>query len=452
MKMPKTPPTLDEVFHNNMLGIKDVATEENMQLALTFNSKYLHWDEVRRRDTNNADPKIIWGLMLLLRQNNQTNMEIGGIGIRYSLIDSFHRSMHEVDVRSSAGFTSKEIPDPKAAKAYAVSSLMEESIASSQIEGAVTTTKVAKTMLREGRAPKTESERMIYNNYKAMQFIKENKDKKLTSELILDIHRIITKDTLEDDINEGRFRETDDIVVGDKLTGDVFHEPPKAKDLKEMIGALCEYANADEPFVHPMIKGIVIHFLMGYIHPFVDGNGRLARSLHYWYALKKGYWIFEYLAISRMIKEHRGDYDRAYVFSETDGNDITYFIRYNLECIEGALGSFIQYLSKKISEQKELDTYIQGNPDLNTRQKMILKDAMRVGEPFSIPEIRSTYQVSYQTASSDIYKLLSMGLIKEHGKIWRKVLYIVSDGGKEPKKDEHDRKSDLEHVKRLDHY
>jgi len=452
MKMPKTPPTLKEAFYNNQLSLKDVATEQNMQLALTFNSKYLHWDEVRRKDTGNTDPKIIWGLMSLLRQNNLTNLEIGGIEIRYSLIDSFQRSVHEIDVRSSAGFTSKEIPNPKATKAYAVSSLMEESIASSQIEGAVTTTKMAKIMLREGRTPKNESERMIYNNYKAMQFIKENKDKKLTPGLILDIHRIITKDTLEDDVNEGRFRETDDIVVQDKLTGDVFHEPPKAKDLKEMIMSLCDYTNADEPFVHPIIKGIVIHFLLAYLHPFVDGNGRLARSILYWYALKKGYWIFEYLAVSRIIKEHRGEYDQAYVYSETDGNDITYFIRYNLKCIEEALESFIQYLNKKISEQKELDMSIHGNPDLNTRQKMILKDAMRVGEPFSVPEVRSTHQVSYQTAASDIRKLLDMGLIKEHGRMWRKVLYVIVDGDKEPRKDERDRKSDLEHIKRLDNY
>jgi len=427
MKMPKTPPSLDEVFSEKHLSLRDVATEENIQLALSFNSKCLHWDEVRRRGTGSTDPKVIWALMMLFRKNNLTNIEIGGIKVRYSMINSFQWMLHEIDVRSSAGFVSKEISNPKAAKAYAVSSLMEESIASCQIEGADMATRVAKTMLREGRTPKTESEKMIFNNYKAMLFIKENKDKKLSLELILEIHGIITNDTLENDSFEGRLRETDDVVVQDKLTGDVFHVPPESKDLKQMISSLCEYANSDEPFVHPIVKGVVIHFMTAFIHPFVDGNGRLARSLLYWYALKKGYWIFEYLAISRTIKGHRGKYDRAYVLSETDGNDITYFIQYNLNCIEEALGSFIHYLNNKVSEQKELNLSISENPDLNKRQKMILRDAMRAGEPFSIPEIRSKYQVSYQTASSDVNKLLGKGLIKEYGKVWRKVLYVVHD-------------------------
>ena len=450
MKMPKAPPTLKELLSDGRLRLEDITTKENTDLAIKFNSRYLHWDEVRRQDTGNTDPKTIWTLMMLLRLNNQTSMSIGGIGLRFSLIDSFQRSMHEIDVRSSAGFSHEEISNPKAAKAYAVSSLMEESIASSQIEGAMTTTRIAKTMLREGRTPETESERMIYNNYKAMQFIKNNKEKKLTPELILEIHRIITKDTLDNDMHEGRFRETDDIVVQDKLTGDVFHEPPKAKGLEKMILSLCSYVNTDEPFVHPIIKGIVIHFVTAYIHPFVDGNGRLARSLLYWFALKKGYWIFEYLAVSRIIKEHRGSYDQAYIYSETDGNDITYFIRYNLKCIEEALGSFIDYLNKKISEQKELEMTIHGNPDLNTRQKLILKDAMRTAEPFSIPEIRSTYQISYQTAASDVHKLLSAGLIKEYGRVWRKVLYIVANEDRGQKVKVPDSRSKPKNVKGLD--
>jgi len=450
MKMPKVPPTLNEVLQDERLSLKDMATEENMRLAVDLNSKYLHWDDVRRRDTGDTDPKVIWALMSILRQNNQTNMNIGGISTRFSLTADLQRSMHEIDVRSSSGFAAKDISDPKAAKAYAVSSLMEESIASSQIEGAVTTTRMAKTMLREGRMPKTESEKMIYNNYRAMQFIKENKEKKLTPDMILELHTIITKGTLDDEKYEGRFRETDDIVVQDKLTGDVFHEPPKAKDLKRMMSSLCSYANSGEPFVHPVIKGIVIHFMTAYIHPFVDGNGRLARSLLYWYVLKEGYWIFEYLAVSRIIKEHRGDYDRAYVLSETDGNDITYFIKYNLDCIEKALEAFIGYLEKKISERKESDMSIHGNPDLNIRQKMILKDATRTGEPFSTQEVRSTYQVSYQTAANDIRKLLEMRLIKEHGKVWRKVLYIIADRSKEPIKGGSGSRPDPKHVKGLD--
>ena len=142
-------------------------------------------------------------------------------------------------------------------------------------------------MLRENRAPRNRSERMIFNNYNAMNFIRRRKDEPLTPDLILEAHRIITKGTLEDEGYEGRLRDNDDIVVQDALTGDVYHTPMSFEDVSASIQSVCEYANDDSEFEHPIIKGIILHFMMAYIHPFMDGNGRLARALFYWYALKR---------------------------------------------------------------------------------------------------------------------------------------------------------------------
>jgi Fic family protein len=426
MKLPQKAPSAIDILSKKGPVIQDLFTEENLKLAADFNSKYLHWDEIRRRDTKEVDAKDIWAVTSILRENSRVSLNIGGIPIKYTLIDSFQRSMHEIDRRFSGALLSKDMADPKAAKKYSISSLMEESIASSQVEGAVTTTRIAKAMLREGRRPMNESERMIYNNYKAMQLIKENKEENLTLELILKLHETITKDTLEDQSSEGRLRGTDDIVVQDGLTGDVFHEPPQSSAVPDMVKGLCDYANSDEPFLHPIIKGTVLHFLIAYIHPFVDGNGRLARSILYWYALKKGYDVFEFLAISKIIKEHRGKYDMSYALSETDGNDITYFIRYNLECIEEAMETFLKYLDRKSREYKELASAYE-EYDLNLRQRSILRDAMRSGESFSISEVQSTYQVSYQTAASDIHKMESIGILKKAGKQWNRVMYVISE-------------------------
>jgi Fic family protein len=94
--------------------------------------------------------------------------------------------------------------------------------------------------------------------------------------------------------------------------------------------ALCRYANDDSEFTHPLVKGAITHFMTAYIRPFADGNGRTARSLMYWYMLRSGYGLFEYLAVSKTIKAHRRKYDDAYAICETDGLDLTYFIRYVL--------------------------------------------------------------------------------------------------------------------------
>jgi len=422
MKRPQNPPI------NNIPPEKMFARDldEYREAASEFNSEHLHWDEVRRKDMKGLDPKKVWALMSFLRESNSVSLKIGGISLHYSVISGFQRSLCEIDRRSSAEFLFKDMPDPDTAKKYSVSSLMEESIASSQIEGAVTTTRIAKTMLREGRKPRDRSEKMILNNYRTMQFIKEIKDEKITPQLILEIHGMITDGVLDDRSYEGRFRDGDDIVVQDSLTGEVFHEPPRSSEVPALIDSLCGYINSDE-FVHPIVKGIIIHFLIAYIHPFVDGNGRLARSLQYWYSLGKGYKIFEYLAISRIIKERRGNYDRAYLLSETDGNDMTYFIRYVLKCTEDSLEEFIRYIERKNEEYKDLVSAYEGY-DLNMRQRSILRDAVRSGEPFSISEVQSSYQVSYQTATNDISKMESLGLLKKYAKDWNRVLYVPQKG------------------------
>ena len=137
---------------------------------------------------------------------------------------------------------------------YIVSSLMEEAIASSQIEGAVTTTKEAKRMLRENRKPRSRSERMILNDYLTMQRLKEIKDQPLTVETILELHRSITNGTLEDASFEGRFRTDDEVVVADPFELDkVYHRPPSFVKLQAYMEDLCRFANerTNLSFQHP---------------------------------------------------------------------------------------------------------------------------------------------------------------------------------------------------------
>ena len=74
-------------------------------------------------------------------------------------------------------------------------------------------------------------------------------------------------------------------------------------------------------FIHPIVKGIIIHFLIAFIHPFVDGNGRTASAIFYWYMLRKGYWLTEYLSISRIISRSKRQYEKAYLYTECDGNE-----------------------------------------------------------------------------------------------------------------------------------
>jgi Fic family protein len=452
MKIPERPPSTKGVFEK--IDPSKINMSAHIEAAIKYNSDYSHWDEVRYRIKEGLDPKLVWAIMEMMRENNFKYVRLCGLEIKYSLIEQFQKTIHDIDMKAPIGILSKNGLSEKERKIYSVSSVMEEAIASSQMEGAATTRQIAKKMLRENRRPRNKSEQMIVNNHNAMRLIKSLKDKDLTHELILSVHKEITKNTIEDHSYEGRYRDIDDIVVSDVFTGKVFHKPIKSDKIYATMRELCDFANDEETFIHPLIKGILIHYLIGYIHPFVDGNGRLARSLFYWFLLKKGYWIVEFLALSRVIKSHRSKYDMSYLLSETDGNDVTYFIKFNLKMVEDALDDFIRYVEGKRKEQREFELKISNDADLPMRQRMIIMDAMRSGEPFSIYEVQSKYQVTYQTARIDVMRLEELGVVEKVGKVSNQVLYSIKNDSKKisVKAGEKNDTVPPEKVKRLDKF
>lgn len=298
---------------------------------------------------------------------------------------------------------------------HIVSSLMEEAIASSQLEGATTTRKVAKEMLRSGRRPKTIDERMILNNYRAMQEVSRRIEELLTPKMICDLHKCITKGVMNDADDEGRFREDDDVVVIDPFEIDlIYHTPPKHDMIGSLINDLCRFSNTDDgDFVHPLIKGIVLHFMIGFIHPFNDGNGRLGRTLLYWYAMKNGYWLFECMAISKAIKQTKRKYGLSYLYTESDDNDLTYFINYNLHSMEKALQNLQDHLERKAREQQEAIKLSKGMPELNFRQAEILREMIRHdGQLYTAKVVASKFAVTDETARTDLKRLVSLNKAK----------------------------------------
>ena len=173
-------------------------------------------------------------------------------------------------------------------------------------------------------------QQMILNNYSTIRYLVDHKDELFSVDALKSIHRSISNKTLDDSNDEGRIRTDNNIYVLNGITGEIAHTPPDFSDLNGLLVGLCDFANIDnnDPFVHPIVKGIIIHFLLAYFHPFVDGNGRTSRSLVYWYLLKKGYWLTEYLSISRVIYKSKAQYENSFLYTESDGLDLSYFINY----------------------------------------------------------------------------------------------------------------------------
>lgn len=382
-----------------------------MELAREYNDRYLHWSELEYRDVGPDSKEALWTIMKMLREGSTRTIGLGDLVIRYSITDNAQRILHDLDMRLSSGLVPSSRLDEKRRLMLTVSSIMEESIASSQLEGASTTTKAAKRMLRENTAPRNRSERMIVNNYNAMRFIKEHSGDDLTPGLIREIHSIISHGTLDDARYEGRFRDDNSIAVRDVFSGETYHDPPDFGRIPGLIQALCDFANDDRVFVHPIVKGIVLHFVLAYIHPFMDGNGRVSRSLFYWYLIRNGYASVEYLSISKVMKSHRGRYDNAYLLSETDGNDITYFINFNLDVVSEAADVFLDYVRRKMEENDRTleDSRTSG---LNMRQREVLSDLMGSTEPMDVYELAAKYMVQPASIRRDLQRLDELGLVK----------------------------------------
>ena len=343
----------------------------------------------------------------------------GGAPFKYSLPDLLLRSLHHVDQRCGGEVAMDEVvtTDRQARNRYLVNSLMEEAIRSSQLEGATTSRQVAKELLRSGREPKDRSERMIVNNFRALQFMREGMGDTLTPSSVLELHRIVTDGTLDSPEAAGRLQQPGEerVAVYDRDDGRRIHTPPPAEELPGRLQCLCDFANEgddSEQFVHPVIRAILLHFCLAYDHPFEDGNGRTARILFFWSMRKHGYWLVEYLPISKLLREAPARYERAFLETETDEGDTTYFLIHQMQVVERAIEELHDYLSRKIGEIKEVEDLIHDSDGFNHRQLALLSDALRhPGRNYSFREHAEMHRVTHETARADLSRLAKRGLL-----------------------------------------
>lgn len=284
MKKPLTPPPApDQKTLTKALMIYFKDTDLIMDLA-DAEKKHLYWDKFRYKFQKRSIPaETLWHLAKGARLLKTQFLELYKerlLAFRYTITDQALRHLHEFDLNMGGVLGTDSVLPERQNQRLLISTQMEEAIASSQIEGAVATREVAKRMLLTGRPPRDHSERMILNNYLTMRELVKHKNEPLTPELICHFHRLITGGTLKNADKEGVFRDNDDVVVEDATTGEEFYRPPAHKHLKGMLKAFCDFANTqdEKQFMHPIVRGIILHFLIGYIHPFVDGNGRTARA------------------------------------------------------------------------------------------------------------------------------------------------------------------------------
>jgi len=434
MKMPLRPPAYPSLL-TELFAQPDGAerfVELMRQIGPAPGGKYRHWDTFRHSPPlEGYTSKEQWLAVKIARSSLYRPIPLvdaAGHRFQYAIPTPALEMLHRID-RTAGGTIqgSDQVTNPSTRDTYLFKSIVEEAITSSQLEGASTTRKAAKAMIQEGRAPRDRGERMVLNNYQGMLYVREFTQRPLTPELVIELQRRLTEETLDDPEAAGRLRtNADDIVIEDE-TGARLHTPPPAEQLADRLQTMCDFANGvtDTDFMPPAVRAIILHFWLGYDHPFVDGNGRTARALFYWAMARNGYWLCEYVSISRILKKARGQYARSFLYTETDDNDLTYFLLYQMRVLLRAIDDLHEFLIRKASELRETDELVRGaslaNSALNPRQLTLIHHALEHPmSRYTVESHRISHGTSYETARSDLLGLAALGLLdkKKTGKAY----------------------------------
>jgi len=427
MRKPKSLPKLEAIWQQIKAEPEMAGKFLDMISGLTVD-KYLHWNKLRYHTPPEGFSNEQWWLAIkkqrqsLFKQLPLTDKHQKPF--QYLTNDFITEALHQID-RSVTTFNRmpEQLKNTETKNRYYVSSLIQEAFTSSQLEGATTTRLVAKEMIRTGRLPCDKSEQMILNNFAAMKRINRLKDESLFRELVFDIHRLVTEKTLDDSSAAGRFRTANENIHVIDMYNEVFHDPPSANELEKRMKAMCDFANDKTPqyFIHPVMRAIILHFWLAYDHPFVDGNGRTARALFYWSMLRHRYWLFELVSISQIIVKAPAKYARAFLYTETDDNDLTYFIIYHLEIIRQAITTLYEYIERKTRKLQAMENQLRGIIVLNHRQRALISHALRhPHQQYTFKSHQISHNIVYQTARTDLLDLENRGLLKSDkvGKTW----------------------------------
>lgn len=435
MKVPAPPPQFEAL-------LADLPNERLYELIAhstgAVSDEYLSWDKLRYKTPPDGLTHEEWWLQTRwarrsIQRSIPSLLDKAGAPFNYTLPDSVLRLSDEITRAASGQISiSEQVTNTATRNRYIISSLIEEAITSSQLEGAATSRRVAKDMIRSGRAPANRSEQMIFNNYEAMRRIVELKDMPMTPELVCEIHRIVSEGTLDNPGAAGVIQDDDDdriAVWGD--ADQLLHRPPPVSELPERLQRLCDFANGSDStgYIPPVLRSITVHFMMGYDHYFEDGNGRTARALFYWSMLREGYWLTEFLTISKILKDAPAQYARSFLLTEDDEGDLTHFFLHHLKVVDRAINDLHTYLARKAEELREVQQRIRATPgEFNHRQLALLEHAARHPDAtYTAHSHAASHHVSEQSARNDLAALEERDLV-ERIKVGRRIGWIPTTG------------------------
>lgn len=383
-------------------------------------SRYLSLDEIKHRlkqqGTTEADWQNIKKEIIKLRKTGSVTLFFKNLSPKFWFYpaDVIHKKIDEID-KIGKELYEKINRQASFKNDFLLDSTIEEAITSAIYEGAHSTRAQAEQLIASGSKPKNKDEWMLLNNYLAMNWVRKNQSLELSKDVILKLHKIVTENTLEgDDVNfQGKFR-NDTVFVGS-------HEGIDSSKIEKTIDEMISVVNNNPRYFHPLLKGILIHYFIGYIHPFFDGNGRTARALFYFKSIKNNLNYVELLSVSAYLRTHGKQYEKSFEKVKENEFDLTYFINFCLDSMLLAL----QEVERKVNYLLRMNDLIDKYQLSQTQVGLLQRMALHKFRTIDIEEYASQIDKSREFARQELKVLLELNLVSAVKK-GKKLVYKVN--------------------------
>ncbi len=215
----------------------------------------------------------------------------------------------------------------------------------------------------------------ILNYRNVLKFIDEVS--LLTIEAVLEIHRLVVEKIQPQDVM-GIFR-IRQVVIRNSLTGQISYTPPPAAEVPFLIEDLVDWINSDEAkAIHPVIRAGIVHYELSRIHPFVDGNGRVARAVTTLVMFLDGYDIRKFFSFEEYFDQNPMNYYLTLqavsnqLVLDTHERDLTPWMEYFVEGVAIELNRVKEQV-QRISVDAAVKDKLGGQVMLNERQMAIME-------------------------------------------------------------------------------
>lgn len=296
---------------------------------------------------------------------------------------------------------------------------------STSIEGNPLSPRDVTNIILGDQIPTTKSEKEVKNYFAVLNkiFILAKKREPLSNQLTKDLHHELMNGLLDKDL--GNFRDGG-VFVGHKTKTEIVvkHNPPfhTRKEIADALDQLYAWLIADDD-LHPLIKAGILHHQFAYIHPFFDGNGRMARVLTSYYLLLKHYEVVRYFILDDFYDIDRGMYsDTLHTADEgTETKWLEYFLEGIAFSLQAALSRINDLKKKNVEDVTGEKRVLVTNREEEVLELVIDKKAIKT------TDIQELMSVTRQQAHSLASSLVKKGLLEKFGKTKTSYYKLASD-------------------------